>query len=106
GSNGRKMAMRNHIRSMFKSCGCPALFMTLNPADIHSPLMQVLAGINPEIIGRMTAFERAKVVADNPDAAAKFFDLVITAFRDYILRANRPGGGLFGDCFAHFGTVE
>lgn len=106
GSNGRKLTMRNHIRSLFKSCGCPALFMTLNPSDIHSPLMQALAGVNPEIFGNLSAFERAKVVADNPDAAAKFFDIVISAFRDYILRANRPGGGLFGDCIAHFGTVE
>lgn len=106
GSNGRKLAMRNHIRSMFKSCGCPALFLTLNPADVYSPLMQTLAGINLDTFSRMSAFERAKIVADNPDAAAKFFDFMITAFRDYILRANKAGGGLFGDCFAHFGTVE
>ncbi|KAA1478401.1 hypothetical protein DENSPDRAFT_788082, partial [Dentipellis sp. KUC8613] len=54
----------------------------------------------------MSAFERAKLAAQNPDAAAKFFDVTIKAFLDIIVRYGRQDPGLFGQCEAYFGTVE
>ncbi|KAA1478248.1 hypothetical protein DENSPDRAFT_861822 [Dentipellis sp. KUC8613] len=89
GSNGHKIKLRNQIRALLKQFGCPSLFITR--------LLHTLAGGDPA---------RAKNAAKHPDAAAKFFDVVIQAFMDIIVRYGRDEPGLFGHCVAYFGTVE
>lgn len=106
GSNGRRVALRNQIRALLKSYGCPALFMTLNPSDIHHKLMHILSGQSESTFDSSDYFTRKKNVADHPGAAAVFFDVMIKAFNTYILRYGRETPGLFGTCQAYFGTVE
>jgi len=53
-----------------------------------------------------SAVERAKIVAKDPVAAAKFFNIVIDAFTSYILGFNQPEGGIFGHASAYFGCIE
>lgn len=106
GSNGRRIALRNQIRGLLKANGSPALFITLNPSDIHHKLMHILSGQSESTFEDMDKFQRAKNVAQHPAAAAIFFDIMIKAFRDYILRYGREDPGVFGTCDAYFGTVE
>ncbi|KAJ7070424.1 hypothetical protein B0H15DRAFT_793473, partial [Mycena belliarum] len=48
GSSGYKQCRRNEIRAMMKKMATPALFITLNPADICDPLLGAIGGIEPE----------------------------------------------------------
>lgn len=105
GSSGYKLCCRNEIRSLTRVLSTPALFITLNPADVMNPLMGVLGGINPDAWRAMSKFERTKFVALHPAAAAKFFDIIIRAFIDIILRPGKEGG-YFGRCKAYYGMVE
>lgn len=106
GSNGRRVALRNQIRGLLKTYGCPALFITLNPADIHHKLMHILSGRSEATFGETSSFSRKKNVADHPASAAVFFDTMINAFIKHILRYGRDEAGVFGTCQAYFGTVE
>ncbi|KAJ7881691.1 hypothetical protein B0H13DRAFT_2235550 [Mycena leptocephala] len=47
GSSGYKQCRRNEIRAMMKKMATPALFMTINLADICDPLLGAMGGINP-----------------------------------------------------------
>ncbi|KAG2744810.1 hypothetical protein P692DRAFT_201841410 [Suillus brevipes Sb2] len=91
GSVGYKLCRRNEIRT-------PALFVTLNPHDLTS-------SIEADIWSVMSAFERSKMIASRPDAAAIAFDLQIRAFIDIILKY-KHGPGVFGHCKAYYGMVE
>ncbi|KAJ7801440.1 hypothetical protein B0H13DRAFT_1511453, partial [Mycena leptocephala] len=48
GSSGYKQCRRNEIRPVIKKLGTPALFLTLNPADICDALLGEMNGIDPE----------------------------------------------------------
>ncbi|KAJ7902453.1 hypothetical protein B0H13DRAFT_1621378, partial [Mycena leptocephala] len=48
GSSGYKQCRRNEIRAMMKRMATPALFTTINPADICDPLLGAMGGIEPE----------------------------------------------------------
>lgn len=108
GSSGYKQSRRNEIRAMMKKMGTPALFMTINPADIADPLLGAIAGITPGDWEKMSSFERQKFVARNPGPAAQFFDAVITNFIRIILAydPSSVGIGLFGRCSGYYGMVE
>ncbi|KAI0040155.1 hypothetical protein FA95DRAFT_1585108 [Auriscalpium vulgare] len=82
GSNGYKLRLRNEIRALLKTHGCPALY-----------LLHVLAGGNAADFPLLSALERARQVADNPAAAS-------------VLRYGDKRPGLFGHCEAYYGTVE
>lgn len=111
GTSGYKMRMRNEIRGLVSHKGTPAFFVTLNPSDIHNPLVRLLAGDNinlddPESGQELTDWGRKLLVACRPGACAKFFHRMISGFVDVILRHGRQGRGLFGKCSAYYGTVE
>jgi hypothetical protein len=60
----------------------PSLWVTINPTDTHDPIVQVFAGeeINLYLFDWTTgpdSAQRAKIVADDPYAAAKFFHLIV-----------------------------
>lgn len=105
GSSGYKLCCRNEIRSLTRVFSTPALFITLNPADVMNPLMGVLGGIKSDDWRAMSKFDRMKFVARHPAVAARFFDTLIQAFINIILRPGK-GGGYFGRCKAYYGMVE
>ena len=84
GSDNARAQYRGMIWGTCLFLGGPSLWITINPADIHDPVAQVLAGeaidldqfnnlLGPE------ASRRAEVIASNPYAAAEYFDLIICA---------------------------
>ncbi|KAG1893083.1 uncharacterized protein F5891DRAFT_1131379 [Suillus fuscotomentosus] len=86
----RLQASTRSIRSLMKKFSTPALFVTLNPHDLTS--------IELADWSMMSSFERAKIVASRPDAAAIAFDLQIRAFIDIILKYKHGP--------AYYGMVE
>ncbi|KAI9068165.1 hypothetical protein FKP32DRAFT_1600664 [Trametes sanguinea] len=78
GTNAYKRAMRNEIRALIYHHGTPTLFVTLNPSDVHHPLVRLLAGddidINQIEVGEeLTEWQRKVLAARNPSACARFF---------------------------------
>ncbi|KIJ56709.1 hypothetical protein M422DRAFT_148988, partial [Sphaerobolus stellatus SS14] len=114
GSTAEVHAMREEIRSITRARGLPQLYITINPADFHNPIAQILAGrdVNLEEFfdkaeGKSEAFVRAKTIAENPVAAAKFFKLIIDAFTGILLGTNRSDKvGIFGKVDSYYGVVE
>ncbi|CAF2150657.1 unnamed protein product [Rotaria magnacalcarata] len=106
GSAHSRSALRMKIHSLCFNLGLPSLFVTINPADIHSPVALYFAGVDldldrvlPELL--RTSYERAQIIATHPVATAKFFNCLIKS----ILKCLVLGGAL-GPTKAYFGTVE
>jgi Helitron helicase-like domain at N-terminus/PIF1-like helicase len=111
GTTAYKLTLRNEIRAAINYRGAPTLFVTLNPSDVHNPLVRILAGeyVNIEDLvegQEIQDWRRSMIVAKNPASCAIFFDLVIRQFIHIILRYGRSGKGLFGKCLGYYGTVE
>ncbi|CAF4378473.1 unnamed protein product, partial [Didymodactylos carnosus] len=93
GSPQSRAALRTEIHSLIYSQGLPSIFMTINPADIHSPIALYFAGVNLNIDHILTdsfpsTFHRAQIVASHPVAAAKFFNLLITNILETLVKEN------------------
>ena len=106
GSAYSRTALRTLIHALIYNQGLPSIFLTLNPADIHSPVALYFAGVkldldNIQIEQLMTTYKRAEIVASHPVATAKFFHLLISNILDTMIV-----GGVLGPIKAYFGTVE
>jgi Helitron helicase-like domain at N-terminus len=106
GSAHSRTTLRTKIHSLCFNIGLPSLFVTINPADIHSPVALYFAGVNldldkvlPEALG--TSYERAQIIAKHPVATAKFFNYLIKNLLKTLVL-----GGVLGPVKAYFGTVE
>lgn len=111
GTHAYKFARRNEIRSLIAYRGTATLFITLNPADIHHPLVRMFAGstVNAKCLDEteeMGEWRRRVLVAKRPAAAARFFDFMISTFIDVVLRYGRKDRGVFGRCTSYYAMVE
>ncbi|CAF1542123.1 unnamed protein product [Rotaria sordida] len=106
GSAYSRTALRTRIHALIYNQGLPSIFLTLNPADIHSPVALYFAGVkldldNIQIAQLMTTYKRAEIIASHPVATAKFFHLLISNILNTMI-----SGGVLGPIKAYFGTVE
>ena len=106
GSAHSRSTLRTKIYSLYFNLGLPSLFLTINSADIHSPVAFFFASVDldldkvmPEVLG--TSFERAKIIATHPVATAKFFHCLIKSILKFFVI-----GGVLGPTKAYFGIVE
>ncbi|KAJ8585561.1 hypothetical protein M405DRAFT_865313 [Rhizopogon salebrosus TDB-379] len=82
GSDQSRYQLRSQIWSTAIYMNPPSLWITINPCDLHDPIVQVFAGSNinmdtlSSVIGPSKE-ERARNVARDPYAAAKFFHFTI-----------------------------
>ena len=95
----------SHDHPLFNK-GLPSIFLTLNPADVLSPVALYFAGIkldldNIQTEQLMNICKRAKTIASHPVATATFFHLLITNILETMIV-----GGVLGPIKAYFGTVE
>ncbi|KAF8573421.1 hypothetical protein K439DRAFT_1375466, partial [Ramaria rubella] len=112
GSTAEVNAMREEIRAIICSRGLPHLFITINPADAHNPIAQVLAGREIDLdeffhnlSPQSEVFEWAKLIAENPVAGAKAFKVLIDL--EIILGVNHHNKtGVFGKVDSYYGVVE
>ncbi|CAF1539874.1 unnamed protein product, partial [Rotaria sp. Silwood1] len=99
-------ALRTRIHALIYNQGLPSIFLTINPADIHSPVALYFAGVkldldNIQISQLMTTYKRAEIIASHPVATAKFFHLLISNILNTMI-----SNGVLGSIKAYFGTVE
>jgi len=84
----------------------PAVWFTLNPADLSSPLIMSLAGI-PEIPVPQSASDTIRRTAvGNPVVVAEFFYLTMKAFFTAFLRTRTGVSGILGEVSHYAGVVE
>ncbi|TFK18735.1 hypothetical protein FA15DRAFT_602756, partial [Coprinopsis marcescibilis] len=117
GSHMAKIAARTDIRNYFGYFGLPHIFLTFNPAAVHSPIFQVMYGDKlvdlssryPKLPPRS---ERARRLAQDPVAAADFFDFSFRCLFEHLLgwdfktRCSKPDGGILGHLCAFYGSTE
>ncbi|KAI0713927.1 hypothetical protein C8Q76DRAFT_620043, partial [Earliella scabrosa] len=101
GTSGYKLNMRNEIRGLVNFHGTPAFFITLNPSDVHNPLVRLFVAEDVpyrtmEYGHELTEWQRKLTVADHPGACARFFHTMISSFITMILRYDQKERGLFG----------
>ncbi|CAF1089809.1 unnamed protein product [Rotaria sordida] len=106
GSAYSRTALRTRIHALIFNQGLPSIFLTLNPADTHSPVALYFAGVklnldNVQNEQLMDTYRRAEIIASHPVGTAKFFHLLITNILDTMIM-----GGVLGPVKAYFGTVE
>jgi hypothetical protein len=121
GTDESRISIRAYIWGMTILRNPPSLWVTINPTDTHDPIVQVFAGeeIDLDSFDRTAgpdSAQRAKIVADDPYAAAKFFHFIVQAIFEELMgitihRHKRVGNierkeGIFGTLEGYIGTVE
>jgi hypothetical protein len=106
GSTCSRAALRNKIHALIFNQGLPSIFMTINPADIHSRVALYFAGVDLDLDKVLpskipSAYERAQIIATHPVATARFFNILITSILKCMVEK-----GVLGPIKAYFGTVE
>lgn len=107
GSATSKKYMRNEIWSLISYMGAPSWFITLSPADSKHPICLYFADTDVEFRPDIRLPDEVfRLVANNPVAAARFFDLMCKVFIKHVLGVGTKHPGIFGETAAHYGTVE
>jgi Helitron helicase-like domain at N-terminus len=113
-SDQSRWCLRNEICMVTIRDGAPSLFITINPADFHSPIVMMYAGkeVNVEEImaedpeSLQTTNERSCLAHLDPCAVAKFFDVIIKSILETIIGYGKKNGGVFGTVKNYYGVVE
>ena len=99
-SDAAKKRWRQEIFSLMVARGFPLLWITVNPADLHHPMVVRLAkpdeNLGDELINSL---EQGRIVAGNPLRAAQFFSIVMDGVFEHLVKC-------FGDIKAYYGVVE
>lgn len=117
GSDQSRFKLRSQIWSTAIYLGPPYLWITINPSDLHDPIAQVFAGENIDLDNFIATMgpdkdTRAKNVASDPYAVAKFFHFLINTIFETLFQIKsmkyqvKSGMGILGRVAAYFGTVE
>ena len=106
GSPYQKSTYRRQIFGLMIELGTPVLWITLSPAVTHSPIFMRIAGVEVDMSEIPSHAERAQMVANDPVAAAIYFNTVIDAFTEHILGYKKEEGGIFGHVSGYYGMVE
>jgi hypothetical protein len=116
-TDASRIRLRSQMWSMSYAMNPPNLWITINPDDIDSPIVQLLTGADIDLDNFLSSdgpskSERGYRVAADPFAAAEYFNLVMKAFIESLLGVSTSRGrnkytrGIFGDVRGYFGIVE
>ncbi|KAJ5195491.1 uncharacterized protein N7498_008929 [Penicillium cinerascens] len=108
GSFAQKLRMRSEIRGLIIRFGMPAFWITINPSDLRSPLMIILAGVkhSEDILSASNSAIRGATATSNPVVVASFFHYVCTAVLDGLFTSGRDYTRILGDVSNHYSVVE
>ncbi|KAI4293834.1 hypothetical protein K525DRAFT_153509, partial [Schizophyllum commune Loenen D] len=107
GSATAKKYMRNEIWSLVNFMGAPSWFITLSPSDSSHPIALYFADHDLKFEPRIRSWkERSDLVARNPVAAARFFNVIVKAFIKHVLGVGASHRGLYGPTSAYYAAVE
>ena len=105
-SFGRKLAMRHLLWGSIVRFGMPAIWFTLNPADLSSPLIMNLSGILDIPVPHSASDTIRRTAVANPVVVAEFFHLTMKAFFTAFLRTRTGECGILGEVSHYAGVVE
>ena len=91
GSPYQKKSYRREIFGLMIKYGTPVLWITISPAVSHSPIFMQIAGHDINLSDLPSHIERAIMVANDPVAAAIYYNTIIDALITYILGYKQPG---------------
>ena len=116
GSGAARLKMRHQIQAMIASHGAPSFFITINPADVYSPILKLLSGddidINDLLPDQIPTYHNQSIlIAKDPALAARFFHIYMKSFFHTVLQydLDNPGGvkpNMLGITRGYYGTVE
>lgn len=108
GSTTTKKYMHSEIWSLIAYMGAPLWYITLSPADNKHPLCLYFADNKEQFDINLsrTEDECYHLIANNPVAAAHFFNFMVRMFIKHILGVGADHRGLYGDTSAYYGVVE
>ncbi|KAH7930556.1 hypothetical protein BV22DRAFT_1000478 [Leucogyrophana mollusca] len=117
GSDNSRATYRGQIWGTSLILRGPVVWITINPSDTHDPVAQVFAGENIDMdqffaTGGPDSDRRARNIARDPYAAAKYFFFIINAVLRSLFQvevvANRVHSkmGILGLISAYFGVIE
>lgn len=117
GTDQSRQTIRSQIWSTCLVHGPPAIWLTINPCDLHDPIAQVFAGESINMDDLLNSIgpdakQRAINIASDPYASAKFFHFLIdtifeTLFQVKVtLHSVVSGKGVLGEVSAYLGAVE
>jgi hypothetical protein len=88
--------------------GMPAFWITINPSDLRSPLVIILAGVeySDDILSASNSAIRGATATSNLVAVASFFHYICTAVLEGLFASGRHHTGILGDVSNHYGVVE
>jgi hypothetical protein len=107
GSLTSKKYMRHELWSLISFLGAPSWFITLSPADNRHPICLYFADTGEKFSPELrSSADRNLLVAKNPVAAARFFDVMVRSFLKNVLGVDHDHPGLYGKTSGYYGTVE
>ncbi|KAF7349988.1 ATP-dependent DNA helicase [Mycena venus] len=117
GSNQSRTVMRSQLWSTAAYISPWNLWITINPTDIHDPIAQIFASENIDLDDFIAGLgpdnkKRARNIAADPYAAAKFFYFMIRTILETLFGIEvtsfqvRSSLGILGEVAAYFGMVE
>ena len=106
GTTGYKQSCRNELRGLIREFSTPALFLTINPADLYNPLFATYGGVDVWEWQAMSLHDRAVFIATHLHVAARAFHETVTAFFNIVVRCKKGQNGFFSECVAYYGMVE
>jgi hypothetical protein len=120
----RKSWYRNEIEAINRTYGMPTFFMTVNPADLKSPIAKILSGVEAcaatEAVltgnGIFTSSDDERMFNEfhrhhssaNPVACAEYFHRIMNIITRSLLgfRNSQFQTSIFGKLNAYYGVVE
>lgn len=117
GSNQQRVGLRSQMWSTCIMKNPASLWVTINPTDLHDPIAQVFAGADINLDAFLATMgpdqdQRARNIAGDPYAAAKFFHFIIRTTLETLFGVKitdfqvHNKVGIFGRVSAYFGVVE
>ena len=119
GTDESHTGMRSQIWGMTMMKNPASLWLTINPSDTNDPIAQIFTGEDIDMSDFVqtagpSSGQRAKNIAADPFAAAKFFHYIINAVLEELfgIRVNRETGqikrerGVLGVVEGYIGSVE
>ena len=107
GSITSKKYMRQEIWSLVSYLGAPSWFITFAPADVKHPVALYMADTKEKFVPTFRdQDERLRLIANNPVAGARFFNMVVKLFLKHVLGDGLDRRGLYGETAGYYGTVE
>ncbi|KAF8576052.1 hypothetical protein K439DRAFT_1649385 [Ramaria rubella] len=107
GSGTTRKFMQNECWPLLAYLGAPTWYITFAPADVKHPIALYLAAHKEKIRPVLnTEDAHYKLIADNPVASARFFNILVQAFLKHVIGHNGKEAGLYGQSSGYYGTVE